>query len=187
MALEPFIGPRQLFSFLILYTDGTTPWTGDQPVARSLPTNRTTQTRNKSKQTSKPRVGFEPMSSAFERAKTVHALECAAAVMGRKYLYRNNKVYNLISDINYKLIMFETRPLSLSLSLSLFLSSHKNELQEPRCKLIFGGQTHFQGTSSKFWNWTEMALITGLAPSLPQHEQHVMGTTVLEHVTGCQP
>jgi hypothetical protein len=30
------------FSFLILYTVGRTPWTGDQPVARPLPTHRTT-------------------------------------------------------------------------------------------------------------------------------------------------
>jgi hypothetical protein len=40
MALQPFIGPWPLFlSFLILYTVGRTPWTGDQPVARSLPTH----------------------------------------------------------------------------------------------------------------------------------------------------
>jgi hypothetical protein len=32
------------FSFVILYTVGRTPWTGDQPVARPLPTRRTTQT-----------------------------------------------------------------------------------------------------------------------------------------------
>jgi hypothetical protein len=28
------------FSFLILYTVGRTPWTGDQPVARPLPAHR---------------------------------------------------------------------------------------------------------------------------------------------------
>jgi hypothetical protein len=42
------------FSFLILYTVGTTPWTGDQPVTRPLPTHRTTQTQNKRTQTSMP-------------------------------------------------------------------------------------------------------------------------------------
>jgi hypothetical protein len=36
------------FSFLILFTFGKTPWTGDEPVARPLPTYRTTQTQNKS-------------------------------------------------------------------------------------------------------------------------------------------
>jgi hypothetical protein len=35
------------FSFLILYIVGSTPWTGDQSVARTLPTHRTTQTQNK--------------------------------------------------------------------------------------------------------------------------------------------
>jgi hypothetical protein len=30
----------------VFYTDGKTPWTNDQPDARSLPTHRTTQTQN---------------------------------------------------------------------------------------------------------------------------------------------
>jgi hypothetical protein len=47
MAVEHFVGPWPLFSFLILYTVGRTPWTGDQPVARPLPTHTTTQTQNK--------------------------------------------------------------------------------------------------------------------------------------------
>jgi hypothetical protein len=47
MALQPLVGSRPLFSFLILYTFGRTPWTGDQPIARPLLTHRTTQTKNK--------------------------------------------------------------------------------------------------------------------------------------------
>jgi hypothetical protein len=31
----------RFFSFIILYTVGRNPWTGDQPIARSLPTHRT--------------------------------------------------------------------------------------------------------------------------------------------------
>jgi hypothetical protein len=42
----------RFFSFLILYTIGRIPWTGDQPVARPLLTHRTTQTQNERKQTS---------------------------------------------------------------------------------------------------------------------------------------
>jgi hypothetical protein len=42
----------RFFSLLILYTVGRTPWTGDQPVARTLPTHRTAQTQNKRTQTS---------------------------------------------------------------------------------------------------------------------------------------
>jgi hypothetical protein len=49
-----------LFSFLILYTVGRTPWTGDQPVARPLPAHRTAQTQNKRTQTSMPRVEYQP-------------------------------------------------------------------------------------------------------------------------------
>jgi hypothetical protein len=41
-----------------------------------------TQTQNKHRQTSMPRVGFEPTIPAFERAKTVHALDHTATVIG---------------------------------------------------------------------------------------------------------
>jgi hypothetical protein len=34
-----------------------------------------------------PRVGFEPTIPVFERAKTVHALDCAAIVIGEDILY----------------------------------------------------------------------------------------------------
>jgi hypothetical protein len=78
---NPLLGLGSFFSFLILYTVGRTPWTGDQPVARPLPTRRTTQTQ-KRKQTSMPRVGFELTIPLFERAKTVHALDRAATVIG---------------------------------------------------------------------------------------------------------
>jgi hypothetical protein len=33
----------RFLNFLILYTVGRTPWTGDQPVARPLPKHRTTK------------------------------------------------------------------------------------------------------------------------------------------------
>jgi hypothetical protein len=37
----------RFFSFLVLFTVGRTPLTGDQPVAKPLPTHRKTQTQNK--------------------------------------------------------------------------------------------------------------------------------------------
>jgi hypothetical protein len=41
MALQPFVGPWPLLQFRYLfYTDGMTPWTGDQPLAKTLPTHR---------------------------------------------------------------------------------------------------------------------------------------------------
>jgi hypothetical protein len=76
-----FVGPWPLFQFLDLHTVSRTPWTGDQPVARPLPTHRTTQTQNKRPQTSMPRLGFEPTTPVFERAKTVHALDRATTVI----------------------------------------------------------------------------------------------------------
>jgi hypothetical protein len=79
---SPLLGLGRFFSFLIFYTVGRTSWTEDQPVVRPLPTERTTQTQNKRTQTSMPQVGFEPTIPVFERAKTIHALDRAAAVMG---------------------------------------------------------------------------------------------------------
>jgi hypothetical protein len=46
---RPLLCLGRFFSFLILYTVRRTPWPGDQPVARPLPTYRTTQTQNKRK------------------------------------------------------------------------------------------------------------------------------------------
>jgi hypothetical protein len=55
---------------------------GDQFVAGPVPTHRTTQTPNKRTQTSKSWVGIEPTIPVFERAKTVHALDRVATVIG---------------------------------------------------------------------------------------------------------
>jgi hypothetical protein len=79
--LSPLLDNGRFFSFLILYTVGKTPWTGDQPVARPLPKRRTTQTQNKRTKTSMPWVGFEPTIPAFKRANTVHVVHRAATVI----------------------------------------------------------------------------------------------------------
>jgi hypothetical protein len=73
---SPLLDLGRFFILLIFYTVGRTPWTGDQPVARTLPTHRTTKTQNKRTQTSMPQVGFEPTIPVFERPKIVHALRC---------------------------------------------------------------------------------------------------------------
>jgi hypothetical protein len=86
MALQPFVGPWPLFSFLIIYTVGRTPYTGDQAVARPLPIHTTTQTQNKRTQTSIPLVGFITTTPVFKRAKTVHVLDRAANVIGTEHL-----------------------------------------------------------------------------------------------------
>jgi hypothetical protein len=75
---SPLLDLDRFSSFLILYTVGR-----DQPVARPLPTHRTTQTQKRT-QTSMPWEGFEPTISAFEWAKTVHAIDRAAIAIGNK-------------------------------------------------------------------------------------------------------
>jgi hypothetical protein len=68
MALQPFVGAWSLLQFRnLFYTDGRTPWTSDQPVARPLPTQNKRTHRHPCLW-----VGFEPTIPAFERAKIVH-------------------------------------------------------------------------------------------------------------------
>jgi hypothetical protein len=43
---SPLLDLGRFFSFLILYTVGRTPWTGDQPVAKPLSTHRTSHRIN---------------------------------------------------------------------------------------------------------------------------------------------
>jgi hypothetical protein len=49
--------------------------------------DRTTQTQNKHTQTSMLRVGFEATTPFFEHAKTVHALDRVATVIGAISIY----------------------------------------------------------------------------------------------------
>jgi hypothetical protein len=83
MVLQPFVGPWPLLHFRnLFYTDGRTRWTSDQPIARPRPAHRATPTQNKRRQTSMRWVGFETTIPAFELAKTVHAFDRAATVIG---------------------------------------------------------------------------------------------------------
>jgi hypothetical protein len=47
LALQHPMCPGPFFSFMIIFTDGRTPWASDQPVGRPLPKHRATQTQNK--------------------------------------------------------------------------------------------------------------------------------------------
>jgi hypothetical protein len=42
MAVQYFLDPGRLFSLVIVHTDSRTPLTGDEPVARPLPTQENT-------------------------------------------------------------------------------------------------------------------------------------------------
>jgi hypothetical protein len=56
---SPLLGLARFLSFLILYTVGRTPWTGNQPIARPLPTRRTAQTQNKRTQYRHPYLEWD--------------------------------------------------------------------------------------------------------------------------------
>jgi hypothetical protein len=88
---SPLLGLGRFFNFLNLYTVGRTSWTGDQHVARPLYLYTEQHKQNKRTQTSMPRVGFEPSTQVFERAKTVHVLDRAATVIDT-YVLEQKKV-----------------------------------------------------------------------------------------------
>jgi hypothetical protein len=45
-----------------------------------------------------PQVGFEPTVQVFERAKTVHALDRAATVIGHIIIYWSKRVISSLSS-----------------------------------------------------------------------------------------
>jgi hypothetical protein len=79
MALQLFVGPWPLFQFIHFYAVGRTPWAVDQPVARPLPAHRTSQTQNKRTDI---HAGFQPTIPVFEQAKTIHASDRVASLIG---------------------------------------------------------------------------------------------------------
>jgi hypothetical protein len=88
------------FFSLLIYIVSRSPWTGDQPIPRTLPTHKTTERHNKRKQKSMPWVGFESITPAFERAKAFYTLDQAANVIGiswptRKRNYRRRNLSQL--------------------------------------------------------------------------------------------
>jgi hypothetical protein len=74
---SPSLDLGHIFSFLIFKRSVGLRGRGDEPVAHTEQ-----HKQNKCKQTSMPRVGFEPMIPAFEWAKTVHASGRGATVIG---------------------------------------------------------------------------------------------------------
>jgi hypothetical protein len=85
LAVQLTVGPWPLFQFLSPIHRGRTPWIGDQPVAGSTYTQNNTNTI----QTSMHWVAFEPTIPSFERAKTVHVLDRAAAVQAANFMSTN--------------------------------------------------------------------------------------------------
>jgi hypothetical protein len=66
--------------------------------------HRTTQTKNKRRKTSMPWVRFEPTIPVFERAKSFHALDPAATVIGKKCIRR----YNFWWETDWEMLIWKT-------------------------------------------------------------------------------
>jgi hypothetical protein len=69
------------FSSFLIYRVGGTPWTGDQPVARPLPTHRTTQTQNK-------RTDIHASGGIRTHDPSVRAGEDSTCLRPRDHCYR---------------------------------------------------------------------------------------------------
>jgi hypothetical protein len=81
-----------------------------------------TQTQNTQKQTSMPRVGYEPTIPAFERAKTVHALDLTATVIG---LTLNSVNSSAPSDISMSDLRQQTLYLDSCINFRVYKSDNK--------------------------------------------------------------
>jgi hypothetical protein len=80
MALQRFVRPLPPFQFLDLLGSRYDPLDGGSTCRKAA--TCTQNFTNKRTQTPKTQVGFEFTISVFERAKTVHALDHAATVIG---------------------------------------------------------------------------------------------------------
>jgi hypothetical protein len=87
MILETFVGPWQLFRFL--HPIRSRQDSSDGGSARRKVATYTGQ------QTWMPPVGFVSTISVFERAKTAHALDRAATVIGIKRISDREKAFSL--------------------------------------------------------------------------------------------
>jgi hypothetical protein len=90
MALQPYCRTlAAFFGYLIVYTVGRAPWMGISPSQdHCLYTGQHKQ--NKHTETSVSQMGFKPMTLAFKLGKTLHALDCAATVIGIIILTEQN-------------------------------------------------------------------------------------------------
>jgi hypothetical protein len=82
--LPHMLGPDLSFNIIIFFcTDGRTPWTGNQPIARPLPTQDKTKQNKRTHRHPCLEWDSNPRSQrSNERPKTVHALDRAATVAG---------------------------------------------------------------------------------------------------------
>jgi hypothetical protein len=91
--------------FLIFfYTDDRTPWTSDQPVARPLPTHRTTQTQNKRTHTHTPNI--HALSGIRTHDPSFRASEDSSCLRTRAHRDRQRRPSDYL-NIGSRLVLFE--------------------------------------------------------------------------------
>jgi hypothetical protein len=102
--------PWPLFQFHDHFTDGRTPWTSDQLVARTLRKYRTTQTQNK--HIHAPNIhalcGIRTHDLSFRASETVHALRCpstyesgsASRILSTFFLTKHKSASGIFSLVN---------------------------------------------------------------------------------------
>jgi hypothetical protein len=93
-----------------------------------------------------PQVGFEPMISAFERTKTIHALDRAATVIGKGYW----RVWNNIKGSGHDL--FEV--------LLRILSGVSGENYEKPQSRWSESEPRFEPKASLIWIWNVTATLS---------------------------
>jgi hypothetical protein len=94
MALPAHSGPRPLIQFRNhFFTDGRTPWASDQPVARPLPTHRTTQIQNKRIHT----PNIHGLSGIGTHDPSVRASEDSSCLRPRGYCNRLNATFGTLN------------------------------------------------------------------------------------------
>jgi hypothetical protein len=126
---SPLLDLGRFFSFVIFYTAGRAPWTGDQSVARPLPAHRTAQTQNKGTQKFMPRVGVESTIPVFKQAKRVHALDRAATVICKKLTLGYQKTH--ISRVTFP------RPSYFSTNIFTYTRERKGHLSMRERRIEF--------------------------------------------------
>jgi hypothetical protein len=80
---SPFLGPGLFLSFVHICTQTVGLLGPGISLSQGYYMHTGQHKQNKHTQTFMPSEGFEPMIPAFQRAKTVHALDRAATVIGR--------------------------------------------------------------------------------------------------------
>jgi hypothetical protein len=87
-----------------------------------------TQTQNKHKETSMPRVGFEPTFPAFERVKTIHDLERAAKI-------KSGKCINIFWSC--EMVVLDLRLLFGAIPSIIFHARGYNNIEHIVCMYVF--------------------------------------------------